>query len=634
MHLEGIAGLEQSIRYGTMEAWVWPRGGGKDTICELGLLWGTMNGWIDFGVFATFDLKMSARRIAEIKWQIEVNEWLLEDYPEVCAPVRALEGAAQRAKNQTVNGENTRIAWGADYIKLPVVKGSAASGAIIAAGSIFSSVRGMRIEGQRPSFCVISDPQTRETAKSLVQTPDIMESITNDFGGLASHDEPMGVAALMTIIKEGDVADQLSNREINPQWHGKRYKAFMSWPEKMELWHQYLDMKRECDREGDETGRRAHRFYLENRSAMDAGAEVYWRDGYIRDKAPDGSALESSAVQHLMNLYYKYGEDMFMTEFQHEPPKAGDEDLGLTDVRVRQNLHGYAQGIVPEWVERIAVGVDVGMYELHWVCLGASLDATVAVLDYGIVKCDAINQEAAEGTGRNKAIQAAIKKGLQEIEDKFIGEPLAWAGGDRRGGTTDHTEHTETKAAGPPLFHAGEPLHPNLFGVDLQYQRDAVTAFCAGRVRWRAVRGLGSMKGQLRYSLPKPKKDGTRKLRPNWYASRQGDKSVQFNLNADYWKLRVHHGFGQAAQTSGSISLFGGSPEFHRRYARHVVAELFNVTENRWEKVRQWNHWLDATSIAMACLDMLGVRLEAEEQARATNQRRRRGSVMGPVVSM
>ena len=51
-------------------------------------------------------------------------------------------------------------------------------------------------------------------------------------------------------------------------------------------------------------------FYLANRKAMDAGAEVSWEARFNHD--------EISALQHAMNLKFQ-DETAFMSEYQNDP---------------------------------------------------------------------------------------------------------------------------------------------------------------------------------------------------------------------------------------------------------------------------------------------------------------------------
>ena len=129
MHKKVFADFQDRILFGGLEALAAPRGFGKDTMAVIAALWATLYGHVRFFVFACYEAHAAAERIDIIKAQIETNEWLMQDFPEVCAPIRALERAAQRAKQQTYRGEYTRSEWGKTIV-FPTVPGSAASGCI------------------------------------------------------------------------------------------------------------------------------------------------------------------------------------------------------------------------------------------------------------------------------------------------------------------------------------------------------------------------------------------------------------------------------------------------------------------------------------------------------------------------
>jgi len=105
-----------------------------------------------------------------IKAELENNELLLADFPEVFYPIHALEGIHQRAGGQLHQGVPTNIGWTAKEIVLPTIEGSKASGAIIRVAGITGRIRGMkhkRVDGQsvRPSLVLIDDPQTDESLR-------------------------------------------------------------------------------------------------------------------------------------------------------------------------------------------------------------------------------------------------------------------------------------------------------------------------------------------------------------------------------------------------------------------------------------------------------------------------------------
>lgn len=104
--------------------------------------------------------------LESIKMELDGNELLLEDFPEVVYPIQCLDGIANRCNGQLYKGERTHIGWTAREIVLPTMPGSVASGAIIKVAGITGRIRGMkykRADGHtvRPSLVVLDGTRSR-----------------------------------------------------------------------------------------------------------------------------------------------------------------------------------------------------------------------------------------------------------------------------------------------------------------------------------------------------------------------------------------------------------------------------------------------------------------------------------------
>jgi hypothetical protein len=602
MHRWAIERLQYAILYGGQIVWAAPRGGGKDTILELAALWATAYDHTDFFLYSAFAMEAAAERLGEILQQIEINELLAADFPEVCSPIRALEGANQRGRTQTVSGERTYVKVGSEAIILPTIPGALCSGNIIAAGSINTSPRGMRIRGQRPTFVVLTDPQTDETAASAEQTAKILRTIRGAFGGLASHDEPLAIFAALTIIARGDVAHQLIDPEICPEWQSRRDQAVEQWPVHMDLWETYLDL---MDQDAQNNGRAANAFYLSNRAAMDEGALVSWPAAYVSALHEDGLPLESSALQHFMNKLHSVGQATFMTEYQNEPPEDQETSSGLTAQLVRSRLNEYPVGVMPSWTDHVTQFIDLGARECHYAVMASAKDGTAAIIDYGEIATD-----APEGDHRDRAspVQSALERRLLEAL-RF---------------------HRDAQRAHPYITEQGDPTEIDLTLVDSGWLPDVVYRFCAeSGPRFRAAKGWGSRAGQKRYVPIKKAADG-RIPGHHWYGQRQPNGIWLWHLDADHWKLHTVERYAQDPGTPGACTLYGADPGAHRRYAKHIVAEVWDPVKKTWRQITKWNHYLDCTAGAHAAASMLGVRLlpreeESSRKPRAPKVDKKRG---------
>jgi hypothetical protein len=599
LHLEGVEALERIIRYGGNEAWAWPRGGGKDTWLRIGVIWAAVNGYKMHSVLAAFTADKSLRMLDNVKSQLEVNDHLAEDYPEVCVPIRALEGSPHRAKGQTVGGRLTRIIWGQDSIRLPAIprpsgKAYPCSGAIISTGSINGAIRGIIIDGIRPDFVGLTDPQTDDVAKSPEQTKNTMRMIRQDFGGLGGHTEPLACIALVTVMRRNDVAARLTNRKLHPEWNGRLRRAFLSWPDRMDLWDQYEDLYRAGQESGeDPTGRKAHRFYLEHRAEMDVGAETYWPEAYIRQLAEDGSQIEVSAVQHLMNKRYQWGKEGFLAEFQNDPQSEHEEVYELSAESVARRCGPYEHRIVPDAAMKIGQGIDIGDRRMHWAVVAAMTGSPYYVVNYywheyrGEIDADLAGAAGARMEPLDKIILTALRRRREELAADWLSRP------------------------------DGAPARVDLTLIDSGHRRDVVYRFIReSGTAFRAIKGRGSSQGQEKFRMPAPGE--TRQLGRNWYRELQREHGLHlYHLNADEWKHAVHDSLTQTVGGPGSLVLFRDTPAHHREFGEHLVSERWDPDAQKWVREHKHNHFWDCIYMAFAALDMLGVRrLPPDQPAR------------------
>ena len=166
-HLKVINRIETAVLHGGLFALAMPRGSGKSTLTECAALWSMLYGHREF-VFLVGATEAAALEMLEsIKTELEINEQLAADFPEVCYPIASLDGIANRCAGQICNGERTRITWTSNEIVLPTIKDSPASGVIVRVAGITGRIRGMkykRSDGRnvRPSLVIIDDPVRQE----------------------------------------------------------------------------------------------------------------------------------------------------------------------------------------------------------------------------------------------------------------------------------------------------------------------------------------------------------------------------------------------------------------------------------------------------------------------------------------
>ncbi|MBX3444273.1 MAG: phage terminase large subunit family protein [Planctomyces sp.] len=376
-------GIQTTVLQGSLQTFAAPRGDGKSARAERALLWAILYGHHSFAMLVHATDEKAQDALADMLTTLESNELLYADFPEVCHPIRALDGIHNRTKGQTLNGERTAIRLLKRKLILPTVAGSPSSGAVIAASGLLSATRGakhLKTDGEliRPSLCLIDDPQTRESAESPDQTNTRERILTADLLGCAPQGRRMAALCACTVIEPGDLSDRLLDKNRHPEWRSSRGQMLPQFPEDMERWESYFELVREDLRkpECEEPFRRATAFYRKHRRAMDAGAIV----GSPYRFAPD----ELSALQHAMNLYLSAGPEGFATEYNNQPlPPAEGEDLCVDVARIARKVSGLERFALPLETQWVTGFIDVQQRVLYWMLCAWEPNFTGTIIGYG-----------------------------------------------------------------------------------------------------------------------------------------------------------------------------------------------------------------------------------------------------------
>ena len=356
-----------------------PRGSGKTSICERAAIWAALKGLREFIVIIGSEESAAEETLDAVKTELETNDRLLALFPEVCYPVRRLEGITNRSGGQLFEGEQTRILWTKKKIVLPTIPGSLASGVIIKVAGLTGRIRGMkhqRPDGRsvRPSLVMLDDPQTDKSAASLPMSAQRERILAGAILGLAGPGKKIAAVCPCTVIRPGDMVDRLLDNERHPEWQGQRCKAVYAFPTNQKLWDQYADVYRACLRDKRPITA-ATDFYLAHRAEMDEGARVAWPERFNED--------EASAVQHCMNLKLR-DEEAFWAEQQQAPlvEKLGEAEQ-LTADQVLAKLNGYRRGLVPIDAHVLTSFIDVHDNLLYWAVFAWGDGFRGAIVDYG-----------------------------------------------------------------------------------------------------------------------------------------------------------------------------------------------------------------------------------------------------------
>jgi hypothetical protein len=620
-HIRAIERIQRAILVGGYFLQIVFRGWAKSTITEVAVIWAVLYGHLKFPVPIAADAGLAKTMLDSIKSEIESNDLLEEDFSEVCGPVRALEGKAQRCQSQTHNGERTFIEWTAEHIVLPTIDGSPASGAIVMPLGITASLRGLRFkrpdgEQVRPDFVIVDDPQTDTSARSPSQVDNRLKILTKTILRLGGHHKKLAVVVNATVIEPDDLADRLSNAENFPAWQTERIPMLESFAEPQAhetLWlGKYAELRNDYDKDTPGDQERAHReataFYEANREAMDRGAKASWLYCYERD-------TEVSAVQHAYNILIDTGHDAFMAECQNTPVAAQPDFPILSAGEITKAQSGFKQREFPRTCGTLTGFIDVQGTLLYWLIAAWQDDFTGYVIDYGCWP----------DQGRKYYTLRDARKTLRRVYK----------------GTDDEAAiFTGLQAC---IAHVCGREYPRDDGATLRVRRCMVDA------NWGQTSTLVNLacrqspfapvltpsygRGIKATHLPISKWTQAKGKRcgPEWVPTEaKGNQLVGVVYDVNYWKKRFHDALALPLGTRGAIKLYAAPPADHRLIADHLAAETpHKVTSDgrtvfEWEaKPNQDNHFHDCAVGAMVAASLCGVTNRTDRPAAVPRRKRR-----------
>ena len=614
-HLRVLAKIQKSVLEGGLFALAMSRGSGKSSLTETAAIWAMLYGHREFVVLIGASESAALEMLDSIKTEFEVNEHISADFPEVSYPIAKLEGIANRCAGQLYRGERTRITWTANEIVLPTIKDAASSGVIVRVAGITGRIRGMKYkkpDGRtiRPEFVVIDDPQTSESAGSVEQTRKRVRVLAGDILGLAGPGKKIAGIMPCTVIRPGDMAEQILDKAKHPEWNGERCKMIYQFPKNGELWERYADLRADELRESG-TFEKATEFYRERQAEMDEGAVASWPDRHNYD--------ELSAVQHAMNLKLT-DEAAFWAEYQNEPlPEDLGTDEQLTVDGVVNKLNGHSRRTVPVSANHITMFVDVQKTLLFYVVCAWDDDFTGCVIDYG-----------AWPDQRRRYF--TLNEANPTLQAKF---PRSGLEGCLYGGlkalTEDYLSLEFTRDDG-----AAMKIEKCLVDANWGQSTDVVYQFCReSQFSNVVVPSHGKYIGASSKPMSEYHKAVGDRVGHNWRMPNiRGKRAVRHVVfDANYWKSFIASRLLESMGDRGSLSLWGRSSETHMLFAEHLTAEYRVKTEGRGRRVEEWkmrpegadNHWWDGLVGCAVGASMSGCVLEGTDVApvRKTNMKPR-----------
>lgn len=604
-HLLVIERMQDTVFHGGLYAIAMPRGSGKTSIVVRAALWALLYAHRKFVCLVAATEKKACELLDMIKVELQYNELLATDFPEVAHCIRKLENNARRCIGQLFAGDQTNIEWTDERVTFPTVPDSACiginvSGYTISVAGITGAIRGQTHtlkNGRviRPEFVILDDPQSRESAMSVTQSASRAAIVKGDVLGMAGPGQRVAAFMPCTVIRKGDMADELLDNQKSPMWQGHLMKMVYRFPDNMALWDRY---KKILDDGGWSNSARATatEFYAGRQAEMDQGAAIAWPDRLHED--------ELSAIQHCMNLRFLVGEEAFFAEYQNTPiviEEPGSDDLTADQITARFNRIPHC--VLPTECDHLTQFIDIQGSLLYYVTCAWTLDFTGFVVDYGTYPdqdrayfrlVDARN--TLDRQFPTMGLEGRIHAGLEALCADTVG--MEW---EREDGITMRISRC-------------------LIDANWAASTETVINFCQ-RSAHAAV--LVPAHGHGISADQKPMREWDKKL-----GEQQGDnwrlrptkgakhlRSVVFDSN--YWKSFIRTRLSVAPGDRGALTLFGDRAEIHRLFAEQLTAETGIRTEGRGRKVDIWrhrpdrfdNHWLDGIVGCAVAASMQGCAL-------------------------
>ena len=604
-HIKVINKIEQAVVHGGLFALAMARGSGKSSIAEVACIWAVLYGHRNFICLIGSDEGHACDMLDSIKTELDSNDLLLADFPEVCFPIQALDGISNRANGQLYKGKRTQIGWTAKEIVLPTIAESPASGAIIKVAGLTGRIRGMKFKRPdghtvRPSLVVLDDPQTDESARSLSQCANRESILAGAVLGLAGPGKKISGIMPCTVIRPGDMADNILDRNRHPEWNGERTKMVYSFPTNETLWQRYAEIRSKGMRNGD-GGEAATEFYRENQQAMDAGSIVAWPERFNHD--------ELSAIQHAMNLKLQ-DEAAFFAEYQNQPLLEETVTDGMLKAdEVMTKINRMERGLVSIGANHLTAFIDVQQKLLFYTVAAWEDDFTGYVVDYGcypdqqrpyFTLRDARQTLALEATGTG--LEGSIYSGLESLTSQLL---------DREWRRDDG---------------AAMKIGRCLVDANWGHSTDVVYQFCRQSKHAAVIMpSHGRFVGASSLPFSEYRRRPGDRVGLNWRIPNvHGKRAIRHVVyDTNWWKSFVNARLHVAMGDRGCLSIFGSTPETHRMFAEQITSEYFIRTEGRGRVVDEWkprpeqpdNHWLDCLVGSAVAASMQGALLFGTDAA-------------------
>lgn len=569
VHVKLIETIQIVVLVGALLAMGIPRGWGKTFISVRAILWAVSYRHHTMVMLIAASDPAAKDLIQDIRDELETNELLQADFPEICLPIAALEGINQRGKGQTSAGVATKVKAADFELHLGDINGQ--PGAVIYAGGITGSkIRGRRKKRgdkiERPTLGLVDDFQTRQSARSRMQCQTRLNIVSDDIPGLPGNDQAWSCLLTCTVIEPGDAADQLLDRQQHPDWRGIRAAFLDSLPcdDALDHWDEWNRIRvedlqsfdsDEDDIEQESISERAHEYYRKHFKQMHAGASVGWKYAYKPEHYVD-------ALEKAMHWYYRSRRG-FWSELQNQPDKFEVAKLPQLIAHVlAKRTHVLARHVAPQDAEFITAHADYSAAVLWYEVRAWAQDSTSWTIDYGSWPAQNkgyFTQSTAQYTidKQYAALPTHAVRVMAAIRDLFIG--------------IFETQFQRED---------GSVLRLNIAGIDANDETDTIR----DAIRKAGLAGKLWPMHSRSFRPPKcaindlPLKDGD-VVGDNWRRRKPATGNLRYiTYDTDHWKSHHRNRLIMDKAAPGALTWFSGHD--HRMIADHHVAEYSDVFVN------------------------------------------------------
>jgi hypothetical protein len=442
----------------------------------------------------------------------------------------------------------------------------------------------------RPDLALIDDPQTRESAWSDLQCRQREAILSGDVLGMAGPGRDMAAILCCTVIRPGDMADNILDRKKHPDWQGERTKMLYAFPKRMDLWEKYGQIRADS-LAADGDGSEATEFYRQHRQEMDEGALVAWPDRF--------DANEISGLQHAMNWRLR-DERAFLAECQNEPAQENQNLINrLTAAEICAKINGRKEGEIPAACSHVTGMIDLHDRLLYWLVSAWTPTFDGYLIAYGTWPEQPVQYFTLNNSPRcladlypKRGKEGAILAGLIELLKRLLAERFP-----RDDGTEAQVERL--------LIDTG--YVPNVVANAIRVVNSPVAM---------ASRGFSIKADGKPFSEYNP--EAGAEIGHHWrIAPAPATRLRTLTIDTNYWKSFVNDRLAVPFGDAGCFSLYGTNPRRHQLLADHWLSETPERTFGRGRWVDVWkqrperpdNHWWDTGVGCAAAASMLGCRL-------------------------